>query len=70
MKFEQIKIGDILMNKKTKITFKVCRLISDKVLEVSNQKYLGMTDYINTNTVDDYELVDTCKKKEANNEGH
>ena len=55
----KLKIGNILINKKTKTRFRIISCINCGGFigfKVANMTYLGMTDYINKNTINDYEL--------------
>lgn len=57
MKIEDLKIGDVLKNKRSGISYKVKEFVNEDVICVSNLKYIGMGDYINDDTLDEYELL-------------
>lgn len=57
MKIKDLKIGDVLKNKRSDISYKVKKFVNEDVVCVVNLKYIGMGDYINDNTLDEYELL-------------
>ena len=59
MEYKIIKIGDTIINKKSKVKYRITHQVNDNTFSMDNLKYLGMIDYINENTADDYELVES-----------
>ena len=57
MVIKDLKIGDILKNKRSGISYKVKEFVNEDVVCVINLKYIGMGDYVNNNTLDEYELL-------------
>jgi len=57
MEYKIIKIGDTIINKKSKVKYQITHQVNVNTFSMDNLKYLGMIDYINENTADDYELV-------------
>lgn len=57
--FLQLKYGDKIWNHKTNVKFEIQEIVSDSPLvrKISNLKYIGITDYINENTCNDYSRV-------------
>lgn len=59
MEYKTIKVGDILINKSSKVKYQVTHPVNDDTFSMNNLKYYGMSDYINENTAEDYELVES-----------
>ena len=49
--------GTKIRHKKTGATFLIGEHVNEVARVLYNQKYVGMTDYINESTQDDYEVV-------------
>ena len=63
MDFKTIKIGYIIKNKRSNVKYEVTHPVNDDAFSMNNLKYYGMSDYINENTAEDYELVESkCDK--------
>lgn len=54
--FRELNCGTKLFNTRSNITYEITKIVSEYpfVFEISNQVHLGMTDYINENTCEDY----------------
>ena len=61
MKISDLKIGDILINKNSKIKYCVAEFINEDVVLVNNLKFSSMTDYINNNIIDEFERIKIYK---------
>jgi len=59
MDFKTIKIGDIIKNKRSNVKYEVTHPVNNDAFSMNNLKYYGMSDYINENTAEDYELVES-----------
>lgn len=56
--FLKLKKGDLVRHKRTKTTYSILyKKAYDNVFKMINTKYLGMFDYININTCEDYDVV-------------
>lgn len=54
--FKSLIVGNTIINIKSGVEYKLRTIVSENPLvwEMSNQKYLGMIDYVNENTCDEY----------------
>ena len=57
MNIMNMENGTKLRHKKTGTTYLLGEYVNDEARVLYNQKYLCMTDYINENTQEDYEVV-------------
>ena len=60
--FRELKQGCLVQHKRSKSVYIITDKINENVYQMGNCKFLFMTDYINTNTCEDYDVVKEVKE--------